>query len=88
MEMDYEYDEPEQIGFYHMEESDNYETGYSHPYETKAQLQEGIGVPYEQLQSRQYGYNRQQGDANRDIDRRYQEIDIENEPTADYMPRD
>ena len=88
MEMDYEYDEPEQIGFYHMEESDNYEMGYSHPYETKAQQQEDIGLPYEQLQSRQYGYNRQQGDANRDIDRRYQQIDIENEPTSDYMPRD
>ena len=88
MEMDYEYDEPEQIGFYHMEESDNYEMGYSHPYETKTQQQEDIGLPYEQLQSRQYGYNRQQGDANRDIDRRYQQIDIENEPTSDYMPRD
>merc|ERR1712088_352461 len=50
LELDYEYDEPEQLGFYHMQDADTYEGDYPHSYERKNHEDDDIDRQLEQLQ--------------------------------------
>ena len=87
LELDYEYDEPEQLGFYHLPESDAYEREYSHSYGTKTQGNDDIDRHLDELQEQQYQYDRQREESQIEIDRRYGQNKQDNEPNDEINQR-
>ena len=79
LELDYEYDEPEQLGFYHMPESDAYEREYTHSYDAKNQGDSDIDRHLDELQEQQYQYDRQHEESKIEMERRYRQPKHDNE---------
>ena len=88
LELDYEYDEPEQLGFYHMPESDTYDREYSHAYGTKNRGNEDIDRHLNELQEHQYQIDRQHEESKMDLDRRYRQMKHDNEGTDELDQRE
>ena len=87
LELDYEYDEPEQHGFYHMQDAGGYEREYSQSYDTKNQGDVDIDMHLNKLEERQYEYEGQGGDPNVGIESGYIPVEHGNPTTEDFTPR-